>query len=336
MNPSYQWLTIGARNQGSPEIIDIMGAPIEDQSVFQETITRIVSQGAKDQQFLCISGELKAKGEGQPASNFRFNPDKDLNERVIDNYFSLINSWRAPLLRSPIIITTIPRDWRSFSWFIQEDGVLVRKDATNKDALQEVDSDMMAFLLQRGVTQEALTKIRESCKGARYNTYLIDMISFLYQMKIGSDSFHEFFEPDFRLPVSYHSKDMEPVGRWKPIEGHSYLYFEKTMSNHGQVFFTPKRESVEEIYRELEEIISPFANETKNKIIEYLSTHTIHRWTDFDANDTDDAFTILMMIHALSPMEIEEGAWREMPISDSSREIKCHLEKIMDPWFAQL
>jgi hypothetical protein len=331
MNPSYQWLTIGASNQGAPKIIDIMGAPIEEQSVFHETIKRIVSQGAKDQQFLCISGELKAKGEGQPASNFRYNRDKDLNERVVDNYFFLFDVWGTRWGGNPIFVTTIPRSWRPFSWFIQEDGVISRKDG---DAQNKVDSDMMAFLLQRGVTQGGLIKIRESCKGAKYNTYLIDMISFLYQMKIGSDSFQEFFEAAYRKPE--HSKDVEPVGRWTPIEDHSYLYFEKTTSNHGQVFFTPKRESVATIYQELGEIISPYENETKNKMRDYLSTHTIHRWTDFDANDTDDAFTILMMIHALSPMEIKEGAWREMPISDSDSEIKRHLEKIMDPWFAQL
>ena len=33
-------------------------------------------------------------------------------------------------------------------------------------------------------------------------------------------------------------------------------------------------------------------------IREYVNTHIVHRWSDFDVNDIDDALTILMIMHA--------------------------------------
>ena len=36
------------------------------------------------------------------------------------------------------------------------------------------------------VTKGSLIKIRQSCKGAKYQTYLIDMMSFIYQLEIES------------------------------------------------------------------------------------------------------------------------------------------------------
>ena len=333
MNSSYKWLTLGTNNVGSPKIIDIMGAPIQNDSVFKDTITRILSSGTLEDQYLCISGELKELGDGQPASNFRFNLDKDLNETVVNNYIFLFNTWVSEK-RGPIIVTTIPRNWRPYSWFIREDGMMFRKGVDflgQRDThCSDEDELMMGFLLKRGVSQESLIKIRESCKGAKYHSYLIDMISFLYQTKIDSDEFYEIFDPDYRVPIS--TNEVTSVGRWVPKAGYSHLYWEKTKSNDGIILFKPKKDSVKNIYQELMEAISPYANTTKNKIREYLSKHTIHRWTDFDANDTDDAFTILMLIHSLYP-EDESGS---LPISMESRKIRDHLEEIMKPWFDQL
>ena len=46
-----------------------------------------------------------------------------------------------------------------------------------------------------------------SCKGAKYNTYLIDMISFLYQIVNVKTEGSKYFEKKFRLPVVYREQD---------------------------------------------------------------------------------------------------------------------------------
>ena len=78
--------------------------------------------------------------------------------------------------------------------------------------------------------------------------------------------------------------------------------------DNGLVFMCPKRESVKSIYREFSEAICLEENATKAKIREHLKKSRIHRWTDFSANDTDDAFTILMMIHAFNGLTGENNS----------------------------
>jgi hypothetical protein len=183
------------------------------------------------------------------------------------------------------------------------------------------------FLEYYGICQEHLMKIRESCKGAKYHTYLIDMISFLYQMKMNTSEFHKMFSPDYRKVTA--SSDEKSI-----------LSFEDTADNAGYVFFSPTKSSVDQIYRDFELAISLEENEVKASIREHLLDHRIDRWTDFDANDTDDAFTIIMMIHAFKGLITEEDG-SLIPYSDTqmtSEEgiILESLETIMEPWFSQL
>ena len=188
------------------------------------------------------------------------------------------------------------------------------------------------FLDYYGIYPEQLIKIRESCKGAKYHTYLIDMISFLYQMKMDTSEFHKMFCSDYRKVTA--SSDEKCI-----------LSFEDTTDNAGYVFFSPKEDSVDQIYRDFEMAISLEENEVKEKIRKHLMEHRIDRWTDFDANDTDDAFTIIMMIHAFKGLiTFDDGT--TLPYSDTrhagagmtSEEgiILNSLETIMEPWFSQL
>ena len=219
MEPSYEWLSLGntpeavCRSSVKGNVIDIMGAPIEDPSIFMKKIDSLI----RPHTTLCISGELKECGEGQPASNYRCNRDEVLNNAVLCNYFYLFRKYHELTSGNPIIVTTIPRSWRKYSFLIRENGTIIRKDQEfrregdeggqfyytgfpggNKEGMDEEATDLMKFLCLRGVSLSALTKIRESCKGAGYNTYLIDMISFLFQIKIDSSEFHSLFSPDYR------------------------------------------------------------------------------------------------------------------------------------------
>ena len=294
---------------------------------------------------LCISGELKTSEEGKPASNFRYEKDLELNSNVIENYIQLFLRHEEIFRSKPIFVTTIPRSWRLYSWLIQEDGMILRKDQEyrkeysnsyhgfpggDETAQDVVDSELMHFLSANCIESDSLIKIRECCKGARYHTYLADMFSFLYQLRVNRDEFSDTFYPEFRELDVIQEKD-------KPDR----LVFEKTMSK-GYVFMCPKKDSVKSIYQDFQEAISLEENSTKEKIRKHLRENTIHRWTDFSANDTDDAFTILMMIHAFNGLVGErhltegetEGVYY-IPTEDEKIIIEG-LHNSLDEWRAQL
>jgi len=323
MNPEYTWVTI-ADNGDAPvgasqhqiqtakkSIIDIMGAPIEDTAEFKSKINAITFRDT----ILCISGELKEHGEGEVASNFRYKHDNDTNERVIDNYLYLFEYHAATTGCMPIIVTTIPRSWRTKSFFIKENGFIISGTPGSPERVDE--HDLMQMLLTFGIRLSNMVKIRESCSSARHNTYLIDMISFLYQIKIGKPSFPHTFDTVYRKPTKFTDGD----------DGFSRMYME-TVSQDGYIFFTPKPSSVDGIYGELKQAISPEDNVVKEAIRQHCLEYHIDRWTDFDVNDTDDAFTLLMIIHAFTCNQ-ENLQVEELYIMNS-------LVEIMKPWFAQL
>jgi hypothetical protein len=348
MDAHYTWARIGKHDatealdldwylqrQDKPHILDIMGAPIQDPDEFKGYMEQWIKEGTT----LCISGELKRYNEGNPASNYR-NKDSSLNDNVIDNYVHMFEHHQEVTRGKPIIVNTIPRSWRKYSWLIQEDGNIIREDQEFRRAIDDPggetqhdieDTDLKMFLDYHGIYPKQLIKIRESCKGAKYHTYLIDMISFLYQMKMG----HVVFSLDYRKVISGRI-GLAPGGEKR------ILSFEDTKDSTGYVFFSPKKESVDQIYREFELAISLEENEVKANIRKHLLDHRIDRWTDFDANDTDDAFTILMMIHAFKGLVMsDDGGGDSFPYSDISMTseegiILDSLEKIMEPWFSQL
>ena len=363
MNSSYEWLSFGKDNNTRRQIsslsspvynfMDIMGAPISQNEEFQLNVDTLMNCNTT----LCISGELKKYGEGQPASNYRYNSDDLLNENVIRNYFYLFKKYDELNLRKPIIVTTIPLLWRKYSWFIRKNGTILQidqdyhRECSDPDGRfewtglpDEVDlhdkeaNSLMKFLEVCGVTPSAIGKLGESCEksevlGHAPRTYLIDMISFLYQRKINSNEFHSLFSLEYRSPTSITGAEMTwPV--FQTDEKMNYLFFEETRDNDGYIFFVPKSESVNLIYQEFDKAIDPYENEVKKRIREHLCKYHIDRWTDFDANDTDDAFTILMLIHAFSCNNTLE----EIPLLLSEEEeiIKKNLEELMKPWFHRL
>lgn len=341
MEPQYTWLTMGKAKPKS--IIEIMGAPISEPSEFLKEITRMVVSGVT----LCIGGELKTSEEGKPASNFRYEKDLELNSNVIENYIQLFNLHKDIFHSKPIFITTIPRSWRKYSWFIQEDGKLLRKDqdyrrnipspevrgclvapSIDETTQDRDDDDFMRFLSYNCIEQEHLIKLRNCCKGARYHTYFADMISFLYQIRV-RNNFITTFYPEYRELDVINERD-------KPDK----LCFEKTMEQ-GFVFLCPKRDSVESIYHDLREAISLGENEMKEKIRKHLRENKIHRWTDFSANDTDDAFTVLMLIHAFNGLigERSKNGYMEASWYKPTEEEKIILDGLhnsLDEWRKQL
>ena len=108
MESQYTWLTIGKSFEN--RVIDIMGAPVTEPSVFLEEISKMMGAGT----ILCIGGELKTSEEGKPASNFRYEKDPELNSNVIENYIQLFQLHESIFHSKPIFVTTIPRSWRKY------------------------------------------------------------------------------------------------------------------------------------------------------------------------------------------------------------------------------
>jgi len=355
MDPEYTWARIGKHDatecpslewylyrQTKSHILDISGALIQNHMEFKSSVYRWVEENT----ILCITGELKRSVDGDSASNFRYKKDTSLNQNVIENYRYLFNLHQSKTNKMPIFVTTIPRSWRLYSWLIQEDGSIIRKDEGYKKAikaeLSEMDGDerrialhrggygetehdfedteLLAFLYMYGVTLDKLIKIRESCKGAHFHTYLIDMISFFYQMKIVSPEFHDTFVPDYRVILTEGSK----------------LSFENT-NGAGTVFFVPGKNDIDHFYRDMYLAISPEENTVKASIRKHLVEHRIDRWTDFDANDTDDAFLFLMLIHAFKGHDKEDSVpYDKVSMTSEEGEILSSLEGIMEMWFYRM
>jgi hypothetical protein len=303
MNPSYQWVDIGLRipNQRLtfpcskiypiPHIIDIMGAPIQDTKSFKKECK------IYENTTLCISGELKEVGEGIPASNYRFKNDKDKNKNVIRNYQYLFQQFKKITKGKPILVTTIPRSLRILSFHILENGQITCKSKSEEIEATLYSKSMEEMLQKYNITQKNMTQIRESCSDSKYNTYLIDMISFLYQIKVDTPEFHEIFDSEYRNVISILGENI-PNGNEKYEKGTSYMFMNKASCNGGYIFFRPTLGSIPIIYKEFFEAINLSDNDTKLKIRSHCCHYGIERWTDFDVNDTDDAFTILMIYHA--------------------------------------
>ena len=111
----------------------------------------------------------------------------------------------------------------------------------------------MNMLYKFGIDSDKLKIIRESCKNSKYHSYMIDMISFIYQTMINTSKFHSIFQPEYRMISSVLGGD--PVGRWTPKENMNYLYFDDCHDEFGRVYFIPKNESIKEIYHLFDLII---------------------------------------------------------------------------------
>ena len=190
-------------------------------------------------------------------------------------------------------------------------------------------------------SKDKILKLRESCRGAKYNTYLIDMISFLYQLKLNSESFHDIFGVEYRKLTCV--KGGPQVGKWKPDKEMEYLYFDKTTDNDGFIMYTPKNESVHKIYKEFELAIDPYENDVKMNIRKHLLENRIDRWSDFDGNDIDDALTMLMLMHSFRGIvrscvvgRVVVDIEKQYVMNDDERVIYNTIESAMSSWFAQL
>ena len=326
MNPTFTWFRIGEKHEQPTScctrpvvdrrtrVIDIMGGLTQSKTNFDRWLRLNYKQGT----IISLGGELKEHGEGAPPSNFR-SKDTILNSNIVNNILTLIMSSGVGNTQSLIFVNTIPRKKRLISFNITDEGE-INTTVDKKFAWyghEYVTDTLMEFLGNFGIDDGHLMKIRESCKGAKYNTYLIDMISFLYQTKNISSERDTTFEGDHRLPVIYTDGDKKEI-----------FMNNVTDKSTGYKFMVPKDESIEKIYIDFVEAISNYDNPIKQAIRNYVNTHYVLRWSDFDVNDTDDAFTILMIIYAYR--------CKPSALSKSECMIVKSIEEQIEFWFDQL
>ena len=246
--------------------------------------------------------DLKGLGSGDVASNLRFKHDKVINNQVVKNTLELLE-WYGHNTREPIVITSYPRSERYKTFKFMEAGLFkVINNATKEEIVE--DSVQMNDFLKRWLSSEKLLDIRESTKGARYNSYLADIISFI--LMINKEYHPEMFDSVVKKPTLFNTSLKDEAGRsllrafvkngkeWIPGD-QDYLYFEdEGSSKDGIEFSVPKNGSIGKVYHQLKEIICQSETGMKKLVREFLGDHSVYsRLSDYWVNDVDDGLTIL-------------------------------------------
>tara|TARA_B100000427_G_scaffold329111_1_gene344126 strand:+ start:779 stop:1792 length:1014 start_codon:yes stop_codon:yes gene_type:complete len=250
-------------------------------------------------------------GTGDVASNFRFKHDKDTNNNVCKNWISLLETYKKESTY-PVVVTAINRNSRSLSIRMNEGGSVTVINKLTKEELEDETSLFSQFLTSNNITPDIMMKMRESSKGARYYTYLSDVLSFL---NIINSKFNpEMFIQKTLQVNSVNTGDLDSEGNhiikpfiqengeeWKPKEGYDYLYFKEscTMDNSNtNNYLLLKDDFIPMMYHQFLQLISNEENDTKQKVRTFFSSiNTFLRWSDYWINDIDDALTILAIIH---------------------------------------
>ncbi len=268
--------------------------------------------------------DLKSLGSGDVASNLRYKHDSEINNQVVKNMCDLIN------MKIPITITSVPREERYKSVQFLEDGTITVTNNATKVVITEDTRTLANFLKNMGIDNEKMKKIRESTKGAHYNSYLADILSFIYMV---NSHFHpELFDRVFKRPTVYNTTMMNESGEpflksfvkngreWSPKENFDYLYFEDCREKDGIEFYVPKNGSIGKVYYQMNELLSLEETGMKEMVRKYFSIYgTYNRFSDYWVNDVDDAFTILMILNCYNYVDL----------SPDENRIKSELEQIV-------
>ena len=257
----------------------------------------ILDDMLKQDPLFFIQGDLKKRGEKDTPSNFRSKVSKEENNLVVDNFDELFRKI-APL-GDIVTITSYPRNDRYYSAKIDEEGNMIVNDSRTKAVDQEFTDIVQGFLKKYQVDMK---KYRECCSGARYNTYLADVLSFI--LMILSFSNPEIFEERL-MEVDIALNDLEDVPQknktpWSAKPDHKYLYFMDS-GEEGIRFRVPKSESIGVVYEMMKNLLREGDNKDKKLVRDILSQNLSYdRFSDYWKNDVDDGFSVLMMYHCFN------------------------------------
>jgi len=312
------------KSSGDKHIVELGGA-------LKDEITFNFHQGST----LFIDSFPTPIGTGDSASNLRYKNDKDINNQVIENTLTVISEYQKH--NQPIVITSYDRNDRIFTFKLNIDGSIhvINKKTNCRDV--SIEKPFKEFLNLCNITTEMVLKMRDSTEGSRYNTYLIDVLSFILQMNyfINPDIFEKkslntevvntLSSDEFSNPILRSFEKNEKL--WEPKDGFNYLYFQGSEDSNAYEYMIPKKESIFTIYDQFIQLISGTENDIKKNVREYfLSINLFERFSDYFENDIDDAITLLVI----------RNAFRVSSLSDEEQSVLDQLNLIIDSWFEEL
>ena len=298
---------------GVLSIVELAGAPVDSEWIKRS----IESRGT-----LFIQGELKSLGQGDPASNFRFKSDKEMNNKVTSNLMELFKLYHEQQKNKtdpePVVITSVPRKMRTQVYHMGKceagaTGEIWVSASTAKDPMTErltkETETIQKFIEKMGIEVE-FARMANSTEGAGYRSYMADLISFVLMIDY---HFHkEMFEVKKFEAVLVKADDKdesgEPILRefdqgkgrmWKPRGGHDYLYFKEVEdsydSDYTNTFWYPKEGSIEKVYSQIHQLLSLQESGFKEMVRKFFSgVKSYGRMSDHWLNDIDDPFTFYM------------------------------------------
>lgn len=309
---------VGDHTTDNKMYIEVASAIVDDCENFKKLVDSLL--GSESIISLFVQGELKKLGEKDPPSNFRQKHNLFENNQVVSNLKYLMDKYSS-LFGKPITITTVGRQYRYISFFIEESGRIVATDSRDcqSDTFTRTMND---FLEKFGLTGQKMMKMRNACIGSKYNTYMADVLSFVFM--IDSIYFPEMWEIVKKKPVIYKSSDVPNVmnkdsTQWSSKDGFDYLYFEPSDDSESLEFLVPKKGVVGKVYSQIIQLLSTSENGFKEMVRKALKDNVRYlRFSDYLVNDIDDVITIFAILNAYSYCELD--------LED--RKIKEHLEQI--------
>ena len=346
LTPIYKWDTINSIRESTNTLsaIEIAAAPIP---VAGENHPALALSLLGQNVSVFLNGELKHLGQGDPASNFRYKFDSEMNNSAISNIVDLMKE--AKKYGSRIHFPSFSRDDRYITFKMEEDGDFTVSYANGCDTTSE-KAIINKFLTSFGIGPDEIKRIRLSSESAGFRTKLADIQSLLLQVDVMNSgnlmeeksislkvvlptSKEVIFSPETRAIVEEKLILREttlPNGRkWNPIQGNNYLYFQEPTGNEDEDFVVsvPKDGSIHRVYQAFWDSLNDEENDVKKSIREHFrKLKNYHRWSDYSVNDTDDAFTILAILRAYHFAEVDE----------EDEFIRSQFREIIQPWFDDL
>lgn len=318
-------------------IVELAGAPVDSEWIKKA----IESQGT-----LFVQGELKSLGQGDPASNFRFKSDKEMNNKVTSNLMELFKLYHEQQKNKtdpePVVITSVPRKLRTQVYHMGKcdagaTGEIWVSASTAKDPMTDrlatETETIQKFIEKMGIEVE-FAQMANSTEGAGYRSYMADLISFVLMIDY---HFHkEMFERKKLEAVLVKADDKDDSGElllkefdqgkgrmWKPREGHDYLYFKEVDasydSDYTNTFWYPKEGSLEKVYSQIHQLLTLEESGFKEMVRKFFSeVKSYGRISDHWLNDIDDPFTFYMFYNCYLYSCTEE-----------EKKVKDQIEKII-------
>ena len=325
MNKTISYDTINCGNETGENSIDLASALLFDE--MPEMMEEIMSKLSKPNTTLYLPAMPSKIDTGDVASNFRYKHDAKINNNVVQRWLDVFKEYKKNTSGNPVVITSVGRNDRYMTFKLLEDGEINVVNNNDNTVYVHESGIMQKFLEVSNITEEHMKKIRMSSKGARFNTYMADMIGFTNMMnwKYHPEMFstvNTLMEPYIVTPeCKYHRQEvkdqlmLKPVTingkEWIPKPGFNYMYFKQPsykMTSVSQHFHTLQSGSMVKVYGQIFEALNDEDNGSKAMIRDYLKEmNTYSRLSDFWVNDIDDAFTILMIINAYRYAELDEN-----------------------------